>query len=88
MRIIIAGSGLLGVSVMEPLLDSGHEVVGLIQNGRSTPPAKRRAARLRVSFPPPTPRTPSPPSPDRTPHSRPAPLPRPDLAPRRRKKSP
>ena len=54
MRVIIAGSGLLGVSVMEPLIDSGHEVVGLIQNGRSTPPAKRRAARLRAYFTPPS----------------------------------
>ena len=35
MRIIIAGSGRLGVSVMEQLLESGHEVVGLLQNRRN-----------------------------------------------------
>ena len=58
MRVIIAGSGLLGASVMEPLLESGHEVVGLIQNGRATPPAKRRSARLRALFAPPSISTP------------------------------
>ena len=59
MRVIIAGSGLLGVSVMEPLIDSGHEVVGLIQNGRITPPAKRRSAHFRALLTPPTVSTPS-----------------------------
>lgn len=54
MRIIIAGSGLLGVSVMEPLIESGHEVVGLIQNGRNTPAGKRHTGMLRLSFTPPS----------------------------------
>ena len=48
MRVIIAGSGRLGVSVMEPLLDSEHEVVGLLQNGRNRP----RAARLQAMLTP------------------------------------
>lgn len=36
MRIVVAGSGRLGASVLVPLMESGHEVIGLIQNGRLT----------------------------------------------------
>lgn len=46
MRIIVAGSGRLGVSVLEPLLDSHHEVVALAQNGRGVSPWQRRAKRV------------------------------------------
>ncbi len=41
MRIILAGSGLLGSSLLEPLLDSSHEVVGVLQNGRKNKGFKR-----------------------------------------------
>lgn len=34
MRIVVAGSGHLGSSVLAPLLESSHEVVGIVQNGR------------------------------------------------------
>ncbi len=37
MRILVAGGGRLVVSVLEPLLDAGHTIVGLLQNGRRTP---------------------------------------------------
>lgn len=36
MRIAIAGSGTLGRCLLEPLLGSRHEVVALVQNGRTT----------------------------------------------------
>jgi methionyl-tRNA formyltransferase len=36
LRIIVAGSGRLGLSVLLPLLDSHHQVVALAQNGRRT----------------------------------------------------
>ena len=53
MRILIAGGGRLAVSVMEPLLDAGHQIVGLVQNGRQTPPARRTLLRLtRLVIPP------------------------------------
>lgn len=42
MRILVAGGGRLAVSVLEPLLDAGHDVLALLQNGRRVP-AKRRA---------------------------------------------
>lgn len=42
MRILVAGGGRLAVSVIEPLLDAGHQVLGLLQNGRRVP-ANRRA---------------------------------------------
>ncbi len=35
MRIAIAGDGHLGMSLMEPLLGSRHDVVALVQNGRT-----------------------------------------------------
>ena len=34
LRIVIAGTGRLGLGVMRPLLESQHEVVGILQNGR------------------------------------------------------
>lgn len=48
MRIVVAGSGRLGASVLVPLLESGHKVVGLIQNGRLTRGFDRRLAMLRT----------------------------------------
>lgn len=36
MRIAIAGTGKLGMSLMQPLLHSGHEVVAVVQDGRRT----------------------------------------------------
>lgn len=36
MRILIAGTGKLGVCVAEPLIKSKHQVVGILQNGRQT----------------------------------------------------
>ena len=36
MRIAIAGSGLLGTSLLTPLLNSSHEVVAILQDGRQT----------------------------------------------------
>ena len=44
MRIVLAATGHLGLSLLEPLLDSGHTVVGLLQDGRKTPPHQRGAA--------------------------------------------
>lgn len=41
MRVLVAGTGHLGTSVLLPLLESHHEVVGIIQNGRSTRGAQR-----------------------------------------------
>lgn len=41
MRILVAGGGRLAVSVLEPLLDAGHEVLGLLQNGRRVPANRR-----------------------------------------------
>lgn len=42
MRIAVAGTGRLAAAIMEPLLASGHQIVGLIQNARQVPPSKRR----------------------------------------------
>lgn len=42
MRVVIAGTGQLGMAVMEPLLESGHEVAGLVLNGRRTRSSIRR----------------------------------------------
>ena len=41
MRIALACSGRLGTSLMEPLLESSHEVVAMIQNGRQNRGYKR-----------------------------------------------
>ncbi|HOV73691.1 MAG TPA: methionyl-tRNA formyltransferase [Candidatus Hydrogenedentes bacterium] len=42
MRIAIAGSGRLGWSLMAPLLESNHEVVAVLQDGRRTRGFRRR----------------------------------------------
>ena len=42
MRVVIAGTGHLGTSVLEPLLESRHQVVGVLQNGRKTKGFERR----------------------------------------------
>ena len=36
MRIVVAGTGRLGVAVMAPLIEAGHEIVALLLNGRGT----------------------------------------------------
>lgn len=36
MRIAVAGNGKLGASLLNPLLESQHDVVALVQNGRTT----------------------------------------------------
>ena len=46
MRIIVAGSGRLGVSVLEPLLESRHEIVALAQNGRGMSAWQRGSKRI------------------------------------------
>lgn len=48
MRIMVAGSGRLGVSVLEPLLESHHQVVALLQNGRATRGFMRRLVPLQA----------------------------------------
>src|SRR5262245_49184343 len=53
MRILVAGGGRLAVSVLEPLLDAGHEIVGLFQNGRRVPPNRRAWFRSTRTFTPP-----------------------------------
>ena len=42
LRILVAGSGRLGLAVMQPLMKSRHQVVGVIQNGRRVPAWERR----------------------------------------------
>ena len=42
MRIVLAGGGRLGASLLRPLLDSSHEVVAVVQDGRKTRGGKRR----------------------------------------------
>jgi len=44
MRIAIAGSGRLGWSLMAPLLESNHEIVAVLQDGRRTRGFRRRVA--------------------------------------------
>ena len=34
MRIVLAGTGRLGISLLDPLWDSPHEVVAILQDGR------------------------------------------------------
>jgi methionyl-tRNA formyltransferase len=41
MRIAIAGTGQLGVSLLRPLLDSPHKIVAVLQNGRAAKGIKR-----------------------------------------------
>ena len=45
MRVLVAGTGRLGTAVLLPLLESEHEVIGVIQNGRTTR-GVRRATRM------------------------------------------
>ena len=42
LRILIAGSGRLGYATMNPLLQSHHQIVGIVQNARKVPWWKRR----------------------------------------------
>ncbi len=42
----VAGSGKLGASVLEPLLASTHEIVAVVQNGRTTKPWRRPLSTL------------------------------------------
>jgi len=53
MRILVAGGGRLAVSVIEPLLDAGHTILGLLQNGRRTPPEARTRFRAKRYLMPP-----------------------------------
>ncbi len=46
MRIVIAGTGKLGVCIAEPLINSKHQIVGILQNGRQTKGIKRIFNRL------------------------------------------
>ena len=46
MRIAVAGSGQLGATVLRPLLESRHDIVAIVQDGRQTRGWKRAAARL------------------------------------------
>ncbi|MGC9054428.1 MAG: methionyl-tRNA formyltransferase, partial [Candidatus Hydrogenedens sp.] len=41
MRILIAGTGKLGVCVAEPLIKSQHQIIGILQNGRQTRGVRR-----------------------------------------------
>jgi len=50
MRIVVAGSGRLGASVMTPLMESRHDVVGLLQNGRAVRGLNRYATSLGARF--------------------------------------
>lgn len=42
MRIAFAGTGLMGVHLLMPLVESSHEVVAVVQNGRKTKGLSRR----------------------------------------------
>lgn len=57
LRIVIAGSGRLGMAVLEPLLESGHAIVAVVQNGRKVPRWERKLLELQARI---TPRMPSP----------------------------
>jgi len=46
MRIAVAGSGQLGATVLRPLLESRHDIVAIVQDGRQTRGWKRGASRL------------------------------------------
>ena len=50
MRIIVAGTGRLGSCVMEPLIHSHHDVVGLLQNGRKIKGLMRNVAQWESYF--------------------------------------
>ena len=42
MRVVVAGTGRLGAAILEPLLESSHEVAGLVLNGQRTRGVWRR----------------------------------------------
>ncbi len=50
MRIAVAGSGLLAVAVMEPLLEAGHSIAALVQNGRLVRGFQRRMLTFKSRF--------------------------------------
>ncbi len=50
MRILIAGTGKLGVCVAEPLLTTSHKIVGILQNGRQTKGFQRFLNQLFLGF--------------------------------------
>lgn len=50
MRIAVAGSGELALSMLKPLLDSGHEIVALIQDGRKCKGLSRRMSPILDRF--------------------------------------
>ena len=50
MRIAVAGSGLLAVAVMQPLLEAGHSIVALVQNGRLVRGFQRRVLAFKSRF--------------------------------------
>lgn len=50
MRIAIAGSGRLATNIMRNILESEHQIVGLIQNGRQTQSRKRRFTEFTSHF--------------------------------------
>ncbi len=41
MRILLAGTGKLGVNLASPILKSRHQIIGILQNGRQTKGTKR-----------------------------------------------
>jgi len=50
MRILIAGTGRLGVAVMTPLLGTHHQIVGVIVNGRGKSRIQRQTLSLQQKF--------------------------------------
>lgn len=57
LRIIVAGSGRLGMAVLEPLADAGHTIVAVVQNGRRVSRWERRLLEIQSRI---SPRMPSP----------------------------
>jgi methionyl-tRNA formyltransferase len=49
MRIAVAGTGNLGLSVMQGVEDAGHDLIALVQDGRKMPPGFRRGLMLWVT---------------------------------------
>lgn len=52
LRVLVAGSGRLGLAVMQPLLESRHQVVGVIQNGRRVHSWERRIMQIQSRITP------------------------------------
>jgi methionyl-tRNA formyltransferase len=50
MRIVIAGTGRLGLAVMEPLLETDHEIVGVIVNGQGKTRLQKQTIGLQQKF--------------------------------------